>query len=821
MKRPLVGLALAFGAGIWLASSFWISISSLLAVLVALFFAAILLRRFQKFAELLMLGIAFCAGALHFSAKTHVLPANHIANLLSASVANAKFRGVVLDDLRDDVDKPTLPRAKFVVCLTEFYDEPAEIWRATSGKILLWQSARRAEERVPLRYGDEIQFECLLRPSPRPTNPHQFNYARWLERRGIVLNGVVRRRDSLEILRRDRGNPVVALAHACRQRLDRALEFGLDGEAAGAAGVLAGMVLGERRTIPAETYADFQRTGVFHVFAISGLHVGLVTAMVVMLLNVLRLPQRWCALAAIPVLILYVIATGARPGAVRALVMACVFLLSWAFVRPLDALNSLAAAAMLILIFDPNQLFDGGFQLSFAVVTAILVLTPRFEKFFIARLQPDPFLPHSLVPKWRRKAQIPMVWSARLLSVSLAAWLGLLPLMAYYFHLFAPIAILANVVVVPLLGLVLSFGVMSVATFLWWPWATEMFNNANYFLLSAMMKAVGGLADVPWGHQFVPSPPVWVACAFYVAGALVLNRRWKISWRAAGVGAVTPLLAVGVWSHAWHDNAVELTVLEMNDGDAIFVNLPGNSHDLLLDGGSAWRGRTVVEPFLRGEGVDKLWAVVATRASAGRVGGLLHVHDKIPVAQAMCGGFGSRSSYYRQWQNRVREKQIPHKILRAGDEFEPQTGVKFRVLHPPRRASSTRGDDNSLVLLLEFGATRVLLASDIGETVERALAKSGENLRADVLLKGFHGRETSGTDEFLDAVRPKVVVMNIGARPSRKLPPPDLLERLDRRKILLMRTDGSGAIVIRLTQNGVAIRTCLAPDQPLILKPST
>src|SRR6202142_449688 len=148
------------------------------------------------------------------------------------------------------------------------------------------------------------------------------------------------------------------------------------------------MVLGKRSEIPTETYADFQRTGVFHVFAINGLHVGLVTAIVLIVLRLLRIPRRWCAVAAVPLLILYVFATGAHPGAVRALVMACVWLIGGMLVRPADSRNTLGAAALVILLFDPTQLFDGGFLLSFAVVLAIVTLTPLIEARLLSQVAP-------------------------------------------------------------------------------------------------------------------------------------------------------------------------------------------------------------------------------------------------------------------------------------------------------------------------------------------------------------------------------------------------------------------------------------------------
>src|SRR5262249_43424165 len=155
----------------------------------------------------------------------------------------------------------------------------------------------------------------------------------------------------------------------------RALHAGLEDQSQ-IAGMLTGMTIGERAEIPPETYGEFQQDGVFHVFAINGLHVGIVTGILVILLRIVRIPRRWCALVAIPLLTLYVWATGAHAGAVRALVMASVWLIGWMLVRPVDLLSATAAAAGVLLIFDPSQFFDSGFLLSFTVVLALVLLVP-------------------------------------------------------------------------------------------------------------------------------------------------------------------------------------------------------------------------------------------------------------------------------------------------------------------------------------------------------------------------------------------------------------------------------------------------------------
>ena len=184
------------------------------------------------------------------------------------------------------------------------------------------------------------------------------------------------------------------------------------------------------------------------------------------------------------------------------------------------------------------------------------------------------------------------------------------------------------------------------------------------------------------------------------------------------------------------------------------------------------------------------------------------VVKQIPVRRAIYAGTDSRSEYFVDWLAEVRRQRIELVTMRAGEDWQVAGKFRWRVLNPPVGVNYRRSADNSLVLLLEYGATRVLLTSDIGQSVERQLVAGGTDLRAQILVKGRPGLEPSGTDEFLDAVQPAAVVQTVGAEPSRYLEP-DLRERLRRRGIRIYRTDETGAVTIRLKKAGYEIRTYL------------
>jgi competence protein ComEC len=808
MKRPLTGLAIVYASGIWLGSvldwPLWLLyfiVAGLLAVFVVLYRS--------RFSLPALLAVVLAAGALSYRQATTISSPQHIANLLGLREQNAVLRGVIISDTgrRDERESGAAAAERMRFVLDVRAVKSAGEWQPATGRLMVFVSEARPP--LPLRYGEEIEFSAILR-LPRPVrNPGTFDWRAWLQRRRIFYTATIRKQDFCTVVARDQGNRFAALALRVREGFERALRLGLEDEPK-RAGVLAGMVIGSRSEIPPVTYADFQRTGVFHVFAISGLHVGLVTAVVVGALRLLRLPQRWCGIVAIPLLVLYVFATGARPGAVRALVMACVWLIGWALVRPVDLPNALAAAALGILVWDPTQLFDGGFVLSFSVVIAIVVLAPRIHGLLWRRVRRDELLPRQLAPRWRSLTEKPALWMLQLLSCSVASWIGLLPLMAVYFNLFTPVSILANVLVIPLLGFIIALGLLAAVAYPLWPWLTLTLNNANFFLLGVMIQTVEWLGQVPWGYRFVQTPPGWAVWMYYGAWILVLAPALRrVRGRLAALVAA-PAAAAAIVLTASRDQSVEITVLDLTDGASIFLNVPGEGDDWLIDGGGDWSGERVVTPFLRAQGVDRLGVVAVSRADKAHVAGLCALTGEIPVARAVHGGAGSRSKFYAQWLAQVRERGIALQQMRAGDEMRAGGAVRVRALHPQRGALASRSDDNVLVLLVEFGSTRVLLMSDAGETVERQLLAQNPGLRAHVIVKGEHGKEVSCTPEFLDAVRPEVVVQVVGTRPSGRYPSPTLRERLAARGIRLLRTDETGAVRLRLSRDGYTIRSCLA-----------
>lgn len=794
MKRPAVGLVTLYAAGIWIGSQ--VSWSAGVVLLGATLWLVLFAATRQL---LLLLAAVFFAGILSYREAVSLRSPRHVERLI-LHPQSAGLRGIVASP--PEVLDGTQAQFKLRVTALRL----AQDWQPAEG--LLWMSVA-----TNLPYGAEIECVAALRRPEPARNPGGFDLCGWLARQGIHWTARVASNDPCRVLALHRGNPLTEVSVSLRRYFDRALCAGLtadpkcEDEGKRLAALLAAMVLGERSEIPSDTYAAFQRTGVFHVFAVSGLHVGLVTALVLLVLRALQMPTRWSGLAAIPLLILYVWATGARPGAVRALIMAGVWQMGRMLLRPAEGLNNLAVAALILLVCNPRELFDGGFQLSFTVVAAILILGPRLQQRFARWWLPDPLVPRQLLPRWRTALEKPRVWFLQLLSCSVAAWLGVAPLLATYFHLFSPVTIVANLLVIPLMMIITALGMAACAAYAVWPWLAETFNNANYFFLSAIVRCVEWLSRWPGGHLYVQAPPLWLVGAYYALALVWLATGIPLRWRRwlFALGAAASIAAVA-WT-ARQKEDIELTILDLDEGVAAFVNLPGERYDFLIDGGG---GRALL-PFLRSQGADRLDSVVVTCKDNAHVSGLTNLFGEVSLGRVIMSDTRSMSRPYRSWRDQLIERRIPIQTVQAGASWQARN-LKITVLHPPAGSRAVRADDNSLVLLLEHGPTRLLWASDIGATGEQHLLRSGADLRCQVLIKGSHGKEPSGSEALLDAARPELVVQVANRWPSFRQPDPALRERVERRGARWLCTEETGAVTLRLTKSGWSVRTRLAQE---------
>src|SRR5438067_7902925 len=425
MRQPFVGLVLAAIIGIVAADYFP-------AITAPILFIAILgglagLR--WSFAPLVFALVGTTFFALH-SARIINTPADELAQIAGAQPRPASVTGIVTTEPKIE----TNGNASFLMRLhkVKIADQDFE----TNATVFVrW----RGQPNV----GDELALFGTFQPIEPPRNPGEFDMRAYLARRDVKNLFIVRYPENGRILAPGSGFSILRAAARSREWMQRILSHDLE-DSPDVVGLICGTSLGLRHQAHDDIEEPFQQTGTLHLFAVAGLHVGIVAWLLWTAATVLRLPRKPATAIIIPLLFFYAAVTGLHTASVRAAIMSALLMAGIFFDRKVLALNSLAAAAFLILLWDSNQLFTSGFQLSFCVVGAIIIFAEPLYRLFRRIVQPDPFLPHALVSPLRKLHLKISNALARGASVSLAAWLGSLPCVYWYFHLLTPVSLLAN-----------------------------------------------------------------------------------------------------------------------------------------------------------------------------------------------------------------------------------------------------------------------------------------------------------------------------------------------------------------------------------------
>jgi ComEC/Rec2-related protein len=567
--------------------------------------------------------------------------------------------------------------------------------------------------------------------------------------------------------------------------------------------LLWAMTLGWRTAFTGDIGDPFLRAGTMHLFAIDGLRIALISGMLVALLRVLQVSRAWCGIVAIPLIWFYTAATGWESSAIRASVMMTIVLGGWALKRPGDLLNSLAAAAFIILLLEPRQLFEASFQLSFSVMLVIGLLLPRMNKISDGLLHHDPLVPDDLIPKWRRVFISISRMLASYLSLSLAAWLGSIPLSALYFHLFSPVSPLANLMAVPLGTLALMCNLGALICGSWFSLATELFNNAAWFFMSAMTGVSEWFTKIP-GSYFYVSAPSWISVAIYYVVLIVVLSGWLKTLQRKFLGAAALILIAAIYLWRWENSRGEtdLTVLPLDGGHAVFVDAAGQQNDWLIDCGDEDAVNFTLKDFLRAQGVNKIPRLILTEGDSKNCGGAQSLDQLFGVGELWTSGVKFRSTAYRDAVSEFEKQPSRHKVLNCGDNIG-----SWQVLSPGATNDFSRADDSALVLLGNFSGAKILLLSDLSRIGQSDLLSRTNDLRADIVVAGLPNEGEPLSNALLDAIQPKIIVIADSEFPANRRAGRELKNRVAGKNATVIYTRDSGAVKILADRNGWKLQT--------------
>ena len=649
-------------------------------------------------------------------------------------------------------------------------------------------------------HGKVIQIHGALQRPETARIPGGFDYRRYLRYQRIYYQ--VRRETwdpHVFVLEHDLSVP---LPHRFQSWARETLSLGQDPEGRSIRLVWA-MVLGWRTWLTPEAKEPFMRSGTLHLFAISGLHVALIAGFLVVVAKTLRVPRRVAAALIIPILWFYTLATGAPASAIRASTIASVVLMGRILHRPPDPLNSIGLAALLLLAWQPLQLFQPGFQLSFTVVTSLLALYPRMVTWGQGFFVDSDLIPEGHRSRLRRFLErcFKRTWGA--LCVSFAAWLGSAPLIALYFNLITPLAIAANLILVPLASLTMASALMSLSVAPLLPSLAVLANSSAWFWMEMMIRLTEQIADLPGVVIDVASPSV-LACLVYYQTLFGLSfvSRFRTGMIIVAVGMVT-LGGSWIWDQWRHRDVTTLSFLPIPRADAILIDSPGSQWDLIIDGGPVWSAERYLIPFLD-----------SSRAANFRPDYLLTHGDKQHVEvvsellkhqypeKVYMSPLRFRSTFYRQLIESLDARLVQMEEVSEGDTIGPWT-----VLFPAATRHPSPADEAALVLLGKIDGFTFLLLSDFDRDVQKEILSLGTTQEIDILSLNLPAELEDPNLFVLRHLNPRVRIVT-GSENGNGSRWVRLLENsFARTDTEILFTGSDGTIIVRTTHNELRLET--------------
>jgi ComEC/Rec2-related protein len=791
MTQPLCPVALFYLGGILLGQWFHPPLKALFALSFTGALAALLWNHWRLF----WLGcLLVLAGWTNLSWRTAVISPNDLRLLAGSGPESAGVRGVLCAS--------PIPRI-FERQGREFWHSSAVIeagqirlsgdWRPAFGRIIAYSPGVLSSN---FFNGQRVEVAGVLAPPPGPRADGLFDARSSYRQNAIYYQLRTASPEAWSVAPQTVARQMPPADRFCLwARKTLALGLGQEDEALRLIWTLA---LDWKAPLTESVEEPFMRAGTYHIFAVDGLRIGLLAGIGVGLMRALRLPRALCGLLVIPAIWFYAGLTGWPASAVRAAIMMTVVIAGWACHRPANLVNSLFAAALIILLWNPCQLFQPGFQLSFLVVLCIAVLLPLVRRLFRAWVfKKDPFLPDTLAPRWPPPLRAAASFAIDTCALSLAAWLGSIPLAAACFHLFTPISVPANCLVVPLTALALMSSIGTLLTGAWLPGVAVLFNHSSWFFMKCIMALSAWAARCPAGC-FNASTPAPVTFVFYylllfaVLTGWILHARLKWAVAAAVIGLGLCCLA----HRAAGMKTARLHILPLSGGSAIFADQAGSGDSSLFDCGNAQSAESVMKPFLRAQGVNGIDLFALTVGHVQDCGGARVILTNFPAAHLYLNPARDRSSAYRDVLGDIKQS-ASWGTLQAGDNADG-----WSVLHPERSRQFDDADDNALVFWRNINGHSVLLLSELGRSGQDSLLEKHPDLRAEIVVAGLPAKDEPLSEPLLRRIGPRLIIIADSELPATRRAPARLRRRLAGQAAPVVYCRDTGALKLTLRPGG-------------------
>ncbi len=635
-----------------------------------------------------------------------------------------------------------------------------------------------------IRVGDRIKVKCIVNEPNRNTNPHLFNYKLYLQNSNIYTIEVTNDYD-VEIISHNELTIPQSMSYKFKNRIINILEKTLTKHNSS---IMKSIFLGENSYMDSNILDMFRDLGIAHVLAVSGLHIGIITAFLLYAFRKIRLNKKTSVLLTILILWIYGYIIGYPASILRALIMFTCLILSQLTFRRYDSINSLCFGAIILLVYNPLWVFSVGFQLSFGVTLSIIIFTDKINKLFNSK--------YSAISK--------------AISPILAAQIGTIPIIAYHFNKLPLMAILTNLILIPIISVCIVIGFIMIIF--------SLLSIKLAFLIGIILNGLLcifsylGLKmhDIFNSTVLITSPSYIEIVLYYISILMLFGiTKFKVLNYKLKNCVFVYLIVFFVLTNIINlctDN-IEIHFIDVGQGDCTLIKV--NNKNILIDGGGAELGNfdvgeNIVLPYLLKNKVSSLDAVFVTHYHKDHCDGIISISDKIKIRNLFIGYMNLDNKLYIDLIEKANQNNIHIAVFNKGDELDIGKNFKIKTLHPVTPSCEISNENNmSLVQMIDIFNNKILFTGDIEKEAEMEII-TNTNGYVDILKVPHHGSKTSSTQEFINCFKPKYAVISVGEN-NFGHPDSRVIDRYKSTGTKIFRTDKNGLVKVIFNKTDMCV----------------
>ncbi len=635
-----------------------------------------------------------------------------------------------------------------------------------------------------MKPGFEIELTGRFKKGGERRNPGEFDYNKYLKAKGI--EGIITIDTLTNIKVIDESPELFSNSiFQARKYINKQISLMHNTETAA---LLRGLLLADRREIDQETKTQFINSGVVHVLAVSGLHVGFIALIFIILFGRFNIYLR--SVLTIIGLLFFMILTGIPPSVFRATVMALVIIVAFLTNRSTNIFNSLAIAALIILIINPDEIYSPGFQLSFSAVIAIGVIYPIISR-AITRFQ--------IQSKFVRYVLL-------FIAVSFAAQIGTMPFTLIYFGKLSVIALAANIIVIPAIGIILSLSVVTLIIGSIFPSIALYYAATNDLITWLMLNLINFTGELSFSHFTITGYSIYDSIIFYFLISLFIYFVGRFKTKLAIVILLLLTISNVILFSFLDDeellpeNQLSVLMVDVGQGDSFIIKFPNNK-TALVDAGEATfyfdYGERVILPLLNYLGIEKIDYGFVSHLDLDHYGGFVALILEDRIGEIFKPALDTSLTKDLKFEKFLLNKNIPFTYY---DKQSLEIGnCKIYILTNKEESEfyNLSSNNRSGILKIVYGESSFLFTGDAEKRVENILIKNYQSfLDVDVLKVGHHGSKTSSSDKFLQYTSPQYTLISAGIKNRFGHPAQSVISKFKSNNVKILRTDKNGAVLM-------------------------